>query len=199
MLEGALALVQRADLRLLVPMVAAPLGAAYALAGRTADAVPLLEQAVAQAVARQYLWDQALRVVWLGEAYLRAGRLAEAGTQAQQALEFAQAHQERGHEAYALWLLGEIAVQCDPLEIEDAETYYRQALALATALDMRPLQAHCHRGLGTLYAKNGRPEQGGAAISTAMEMYRAMAMTFWLPQAEMALAHVEAASAPQAG
>jgi hypothetical protein len=67
-LERALALVQGADLRLLVPMVAAPLGAAYGLAGRTADAVPLLEQAVAQAVARQYLWDHALRVVWLGEA-----------------------------------------------------------------------------------------------------------------------------------
>jgi hypothetical protein len=57
---------------------------------------------------------------------------------------------------------------------------------------MRPLQAHCHRGLGTLYAKNGRPEQGGAAISTAMEMYRTMAMTFWLPQAAAALAQVEA-------
>jgi len=191
-LEGALALAQRADLRLLVPMVAAPLGAAYALAGRTADAVLLLEQAVAQAVARQYLWDQALRVVWLGEAYLHAGRLVEARTQAQQALEFAQAHQERGHEAYALWLLGEIAVQCDPLEVEAAEAYYRQALALVAALGMRPLQAHCHRGLGTLYAKSYRPEQVGAEISTAMEMYRTMAMTFWLPQAEAALAQVEA-------
>ena len=112
-LERALALVQGADLRLLVPMVAAPLGVAYALTGRTADAVPLLEQAVTQAVARQYLWDQALRVVWLGEAYLCAGRLAEAGTQAQQALEFAQAHQERGHAAYALRLLGEIAAHRD--------------------------------------------------------------------------------------
>jgi hypothetical protein len=62
-LEQARDLVQGADLQLLVPMVAAPKGAAYALAGRTADAVQLLEQAVTQAVARQYLWDQALRVV----------------------------------------------------------------------------------------------------------------------------------------
>ena len=105
-LERARALVQEADLRLLVPMVAAPLGQPYALAGRPADAVPLLKQAVAQAGARQYLWDQALRMVWLGEAYLCAGGRAEAGIQAQQALAFAQAHQERGHEAYALWLLG---------------------------------------------------------------------------------------------
>jgi Flp pilus assembly protein TadD len=56
---------------------------------------------------------------------------------------------------------------------------------------MRPLQAHCHRGLGTLYAKIGRPEQARAALATAIELYRAMEMTFWLPQAEAALAEVE--------
>ena len=56
---------------------------------------------------------------------------------------------------------------------------------------MRPLQAHCHRGLGTLYAKLGQQEQARMALSTAMEMYHAMGMTFWLPQAEAALAEVE--------
>jgi hypothetical protein len=55
---------------------------------------------------------------------------------------------------------------------------------------MRPLQAHCHRGLGTLYAKTGRQEQARAELSTAIEIYRAMEMAFWLPQAETALAQV---------
>jgi hypothetical protein len=55
---------------------------AYALAGRTIDALPLLEQAVEQAVAMRYMLDHALRVAWLSEAYLLAGRLAEAYTQA---------------------------------------------------------------------------------------------------------------------
>jgi tetratricopeptide (TPR) repeat protein len=190
-LERALTLVQGADLRLLVPMVAAPLGAAYALAGRTADALPLLEQAVALAVARQYLWDQALRVVWLGEAYLCAGRLVEAGTRALQGLEFAQAHQERGHEAYALWLLGEIAVQCDPPGVKAAAAHYRQALALAEELGMRPLVAHCHFGLGNLYAKIGRRAEVRAELSAAVELYLTMEMTFWLPQAEATLGQVE--------
>ena len=153
MLERALDLAQGAHIRLLVPWVAAPLGAAYALAGRTADALPLLEQAVEQAVAMRFMLDHALRVVWLGEAYLLAGRLDEAYTQAQRALEFSRAHQERGHEAYALRLLGEIAAQRTPPEDEQAEAHYRQALALAEELGMRPLQAHCHRGLGTLYAR----------------------------------------------
>ena len=56
---------------------------------------------------------------------------------------------------------------------------------------MRPLQAHCHRGLATLYAKVGRPEQARAALQTAIALYRTMEMTFWLPQAEAALAEVE--------
>ena len=56
---------------------------------------------------------------------------------------------------------------------------------------MRPLQAHCHRGLGTLYATTGQREQARATLSTAIELYRAMDMTFWLPQAEAVLAQVE--------
>jgi hypothetical protein len=53
---------------------------------------------------------------------------------------------------------------------------------------MHPLQAHCHLGLGTLYATTGQRQQARAELSIAVEMYRAMAMTLWLPQAEAALA-----------
>jgi len=56
---------------------------------------------------------------------------------------------------------------------------------------MRPLQAHCHLGLGTLYAKLGRREPARAELSAAIELFHAMDMTFWLPQAEAALAQVE--------
>jgi Flp pilus assembly protein TadD len=72
-----------------------------------------------------------------------------------------------------------------------AEENYRQALTLAEELGMRPLQAHCHRGLGMLYAMTGQREQARTALSTAIEMYRSMDMTFWLPQAEATLAQVE--------
>jgi Flp pilus assembly protein TadD len=72
-----------------------------------------------------------------------------------------------------------------------AEANYQQALTLAEALGMRPLQAHCHFGLGTLYAKTGRPEQAHAELSTAIDLYRAMEMTFWLPQVEAALAEAK--------
>jgi Flp pilus assembly protein TadD len=47
--------------------------------------------------------------------------------------------------------------------------------------------AHCYFGLGTLYARIGRPEQARTALSTAVELYRTMEMTFWLPQVEAVL------------
>ena len=71
-----------------------------------------------------------------------------------------------------------------------SNTCYHQALALTEELGMRPLQAHCHLGLGTLYATPGRPEPARAALAAAIALYRAMDMTLWLPQAEAALAQV---------
>jgi hypothetical protein len=56
---------------------------------------------------------------------------------------------------------------------------------------MRPLVAHCHRGLGTLYAATGQREQARTELTAAIALYRTMDMTFWLPQAEAALVQVE--------
>jgi tetratricopeptide (TPR) repeat protein len=122
---------------------------------------------------------------------MQADRLEEAHVHAEQALTLAREHQERGHQAYALRLLGDIAARRDPPEGEPAVAHYQQALTLADELGMRPLQAHCHRGLGTLYAKIGQREQARAELSIAIELYRSMEMTFWLPQSEMTLALVE--------
>ena len=119
-----------------------------------------------------------------------AGRLEEAHVLAERALALARERQERGNQAYVLRLLGAIAARREPSESESAEAHYRQALALAEELGMRPLQAHCHLGLGTLYVQTGRPEPARAALTAAIALYRAMEMTFWLPQAEAALAQV---------
>ena len=94
------------------------------------------------------------------------------------------------HEAYALCLFGAIAAHRDPPEVIQAEASYHQALALADELGMRPLVAHCHRGLGTLYAATGQREQARRELATAIALYRGMEMTFWLPQTEAALAQV---------
>jgi hypothetical protein len=56
---------------------------------------------------------------------------------------------------------------------------------------MRPLQAHCHRGLGTFYSQTGQPEHTRAELTAAIGLFRDMAMTFWLPETETAWTQVE--------
>jgi len=152
--------------------------------------VLLLTQALEQTITTEMVGDQAFCLLSLGEAQMLAGRLEEAHALAERALALARAHQERGHEAYALRLLGAIAARREPLESEQAEAHYHQALALADALGMRPLVAHCHLGLGILYLKMAQREQAHAALSTAIALYRSMEMHFWLSQAEAGLAQV---------
>jgi len=191
LLERAVGICHQADLLVYFPFVAAALGAAYTLAGRVADAVRLLTQVMEQVTGTEVVRHQALCRLSLGEAQLLAGSLEEAHALAERALALARAHQERGHQAYALRLLGEIAARREPLGVEHAAAHYCQALALAEELGMRPLQAHCHRGLGTLYAATGQRKQARSGLVTAIALYREMGMTFWLPQAEAALAQVE--------
>ncbi len=191
LLEQAAGLCQDGDLPAYFPWMAAALGAAYTLGGRVADAVPLLTRAIDQTIAADMVGHQVLCGLSLGEAQLLAGRLEEAHALAERTLALARAHQERGHQAYALRLLGDIAAHRAPPSIDEAATHYRQVLALAEELGMRPLAAHCHSDLGTLYATTGQRQQAHAEMSAAIALYHAMEMTLWLPQAEAALVHVE--------
>jgi tetratricopeptide (TPR) repeat protein len=190
MLERSLSLCQAANILLMLPTVAANMGAAYALCGRLAEALPLLEQAVAQAAAGRLMVHHALQIAALSEAYLLASRLQEAQATAERALELARARQERGHEAYTLRVLGAIAAQWIPARAEPAMAFYQQALALANELGMRPLLAHCYLGLGTLYGQIGQGARARHALSAADTLFRTLDMTFWVPQAEAALARV---------
>jgi predicted ATPase len=191
LLEQAVGLCQDTDLPFFFHRAAGSLGAAYILGGRIAEAVPLLTQAMEQTMATDMGGFQAFCTLPLSEAHLLAGRPEEAHALAERALALAHEHQERGNQAYALHLLGDIAAWRKPLESAMAEAHYQDALALADELGMRPLLAHCHLGLGTIYAKIGRGKQARAELSAAIALYRAMEMTFWLPQTEAALAQVE--------
>jgi tetratricopeptide (TPR) repeat protein len=188
MLEHALAQCRAADIPLYLPAIMATLGLAYARSGQITEALHLLDQVEV----RQTSGGGGDRIMLhLGEGYLVAGRVEEAHRLAERLLGLARERRERGNQAWALWLLGEVAAQRQPPDTEQAEAHYRQARTLAEELVMRPLQAHCHRVLGTLYAAAGQREQARTALSMAIEMYTSMDMTFWLPQAKAALAQVE--------
>jgi tetratricopeptide (TPR) repeat protein len=190
-LERAAGLCEDAELPFHFSLLAPTLGAAYVLCGRIDEAVRLLERVIEQTTSSGIMGVQAPLLFTLGEAHLRAGRLEEARPLAVRALEYVRTYQQRGHEAYALRLLGDIAAHRDPPQVEAADASYRQAFTLAEELGMRPLLAHCHRGLGTLYATTGQRGQARTELTAAIALYRAMAMTFWLPEAEAALAQVE--------
>jgi class 3 adenylate cyclase/tetratricopeptide (TPR) repeat protein len=188
LVERALAHCRAADISLFLDEIMANLGLAYALSGRLTEVLPLLEQVVVHEDSGR---GGNATMTTLGQAYLLVGCMEDALQLAEHAMVLARGRKERGNQAGALWLLGEIAMDRHPPDTLRAETFYQQALFLAEALGMRPLQAHCHRSLGTLYVKTGRQEQARADLAAAIALYRAMDMTFWLPQTEADLAEVE--------
>jgi len=122
------------------------------------------------------------------QALLMAGAAeANARAAAQRALGLTRQHKERGHEAYTLLLLGEIAAREDPPDVGEAENHYRQALALAEELGMRPLIAHCHVGLGKLHRCAGERQKAEEHLTTGVELMREMEMGLWLEMAEAEL------------
>ncbi|HSV07657.1 MAG TPA: tetratricopeptide repeat protein, partial [Candidatus Binatus sp.] len=165
-----------------IPLAAATLGAAYALAGRADEALPLVAGAVEEFHSRQSHTWPALILLCAGTTYLSGGRIDEAASHAREALALTRRLGARGSEAHALCLAGDVASTAGA---DDAEGSYREALALAKDLGMRPLVAHCHLGLGKLCRRTGKPEQAQEHLSTAVTMYREMDMCFWLEQAEV--------------
>jgi tetratricopeptide (TPR) repeat protein len=166
------------------------LGAAYTLQGRLREGHALLEEGISTSIRTGVQTSHAYRVVWLSEVCRLAGHGKEAWQHARQALDLARQQKVRGDEAHALHQLGVVQAHAEPPDTVQAKAYYQQALVLANELGMRPLQAHCYRDLGTLYATTGRREQARAILSTAISLYRSMEMTFWLPQVEATLTQV---------
>ena len=178
-LERSLSIVRSSDLRIIFSGTAAALGVAYARCGEFTQALPLLDQVARQSEGER--WSQ-----WaasLSEAYLLADRRDQALALTERALKMSDPRQ-RSFRAAMLQLLGEIASRRDPVDAERADRGYHEALAVATELGMRPLQAHGHLGLGKLCAQGGHHERARAHLSAAADLYRTIDMAFWLPEVE---------------
>jgi tetratricopeptide repeat protein len=104
--------------------------------------------------------------------------LEQAKRTGDQVLSLARERRERGFEAWILRLQGDIA-RATAL-FDDACMFYKEALASAIELEMRPLVAHCHTGLGDLRQRTGKPQEARNHFATATTLYREMGMTYWL-------------------
>jgi tetratricopeptide (TPR) repeat protein len=189
--EQGLALCRATGNRAWSKLMVLGLGRAYALTGRVAESFGLLEEEIRESFPTGMLHGPCLRAAWLSELCLLVGRRDEALQHARQAFDLARQQKARGDEALARRALGTVYAHADPPDVSRAEALYLEALALAEQLGMRPTVAHCHVDLGTLYLACDREDDAHAELSAAVEMYRAMDMTFWLPQAEAALAEIE--------
>jgi tetratricopeptide (TPR) repeat protein len=141
------------------------------------------EELLARFAARGIVANRGWSYQWLGRAWLRLGRLDEARHLGDRAIESSPCHP--GFAAHAQHLLGDIASHPDRFDAELGEAHYEKALALAESRGMRPLVAHCHLGLATLYRRTGKVQQMQQHLTTATTMYREMDMRFWLEQAQL--------------
>jgi class 3 adenylate cyclase/tetratricopeptide (TPR) repeat protein len=182
-LEPGLDFCRAAAVHFMLPFVTGTLGSAYLGAGRAPDAVPLLEESVEAITTMQMLGLRSLSMTFLAEAYFLTGQAAKARDLAEQALALAREHRQRGREAWSLKLLGDIHSQA-PAEAEQGSDAYRQALALAVELGMRPLIAHCHLALANLDRSLSKGEEARAHLTTAIALYSEMDAKHWLDEAQ---------------
>jgi tetratricopeptide (TPR) repeat protein len=133
--------------------------------------------------------QQAAVLALLGEACLFANRGDEASAAAQRALTLASERGQRGDAAAALYVLGDAAAR-DSLDIDKAEHHYLAAIALAGELEMRPLLARGHLGIGRLYVRAGDRDRAEDHLLTATRLFIAMDMPFWLRQAASSLSEL---------
>ena len=185
-LERAYAAWQATDLPAVLLELAAPLAAAYGECGRVAEALALLEHAVAQAVALRHRLGHWLRTGGFAEAHLRAGNAEEALPLAQMFVEIIRMVQARGSEAWALHLLGEVYIRRDRVDEPQAEAALAGAIAIAGELGMRPLQARCLLTRGLLRQRTARAADAHDDLVAAAQALRALGMTSWAERAEAA-------------
>jgi tetratricopeptide (TPR) repeat protein len=186
--ERSVQICRNAQISIFLSWVTALLGYAYLLSSRVTEALQLLEYQVNQSEQGP---GNLIRRCWLSEAYLLMSQRDKAIEVAQHTLDLARCNEERQSEAYTLRLLGEIVAGNDPLDVGKAENHYRQALALAEELGMRPLIAHCHVGLGKLYRRRGDLRLAMEHLNDGVAMMRHMKMGLWLERAEAELEKLE--------
>src|SRR5262249_40408277 len=128
-LERGLGLCQSTHVPLFFPLITSVLGATYALTGHTAEALPLLEQALERVATERHVFPHALVLTELSAALLLIDRVDEASGLAGRLHEISRTHPGRGYQAHAGRLLGDVTLHRHPLDVAQAEASYCQALA----------------------------------------------------------------------
>jgi tetratricopeptide (TPR) repeat protein len=187
LLEKGHELCRSSKVQFVYPYAAGSLGYAYLLANEPMRALSILEEGTKPGNLEGAVWT-VHPLTALGDTYLALGEIDLATETVSNALWFADEGEERGFEAWAMLIMGNIKAKAG--RMEEAEEWYRRALQHASDLLMRPLVAHCHKGLGLVYLTSQRNNEALSELQTSAESYRSMGMDFWALQADSALAQI---------
>lgn len=179
-LEPALQVSRQADIELLFPFAAAPLGAALAHLQRFKEAEELLSSSVERAATMNRMVDASLWRYWQGRMYLFAGDHVAARRTAESGLALSITYKERGNQASLLSLLGDIYAGLGEENHIRAKTHYAQGLSLSETLKMAPIASRCYAGLARVYSDLGEKELAQEHADKAAELAQKTGVGFWL-------------------
>jgi class 3 adenylate cyclase/tetratricopeptide (TPR) repeat protein len=188
MLERGLQTCEVSDIPVQRPLITSCLGAAYSFNGQLDRGLPILAAAVEHTASMRRLGGQSLRLAWLSDSYALAAQFDKAEKLAREGLMLSLTSKDKGSQAWLLRSLGNFLATRSPSRTGEATENYAKALHLAQELGMRPLEAHCHFGLGQLYAQASDVASCRAVLGAAIKLYQQMGMSHWLSKAETALA-----------
>ena len=114
----------------------------------------------------------------LADVYRAVGDISLATETVEHALKISNEREELGFEAWTMFVMAGIKNKAN--QPGEADRWYRHALQQASNLSMRPLMAHCHRGLANSYFRQGDKNQAQLEDEAARKIYRSLGMTFWL-------------------
>jgi class 3 adenylate cyclase/tetratricopeptide (TPR) repeat protein len=144
-------------------------GLAWLQAGRPREAAEQLDTAIGRlAQTGHSIWIWYLRIMQ-GQALAEIGRLDEARALMDENLAKIEARQERAHYAEALRLRGALAERQG--ESEEAERYFRRAVAAARKQHARSWELRAATSLGRLLGETGRRKEGAALVQGVYDQF----------------------------
>jgi class 3 adenylate cyclase/tetratricopeptide (TPR) repeat protein len=185
--ERGLHLCEMADLRVMETFSLAYLGLGHAREGRIAQGLEMMEKAVEQSKSLGMDFCRAIAEVHRAEVCLLAGLPSQAGDSALQAIDLCRIIKARGCEAWGLKIFADIECNIGERSFDEVESRYTQAITLADELGMRPLIAHCHRGLGVLYQRDEKRDRVQKQFSKAIDILRQCGADGWAEKYEKEL------------
>jgi tetratricopeptide (TPR) repeat protein len=166
------------------------LAMAYAHVGRTTEAIALFEERLPQFGPMGIVFGRLIALPMLSEVYFLNDDPDAALKTANEAIQLQNDKKTDLHRPRTLAILGRIHTHADYYDPYKAERCLSDALEGAEKQGSRVLIAHSRAGLGRLKLSIGNTTEATTELHHACEMYRDMAMIYYLRKAEQDLAAI---------